>query len=384
MNATPALQNLLRQQQRTLSLALPFNHSEFQTQFHRDLSPVGWHLGHTVFIEDFWLREGLRLKPQHGKSNPQHGKWLPENISKAERYIDLPPKNKLLDECRERQKQNCSLLEQSKSYKNHLFHRDYLIKFLAQHYAMHNETLCMIAVARALKTHDEIRAHQVSKVLKPAPIQHNNIICFNSKTYSIGNEDSWGFDNEGPCHQYHLNRFCLAKNAVTNAEFLHFIEHAGYSTRSYWTETGWRWLQKKNVNAPHHWRRDHNNHWFGIDVGGAYDLPASASVYGLNHYEALAFANYAGARLPHEFEWEAATPYIKHGRVWEWCANTFHPYQNFRPFPYKRYSQEWFDNRHYTLKGGSHHSADVLLRPAMRNFYTAGKRHIFAGLRLAL
>ncbi len=71
------------------------------------------------------------------------------------------------------------------------------------------------------------------------------------------------------------------------------------------------------------------------------------------------------------------------GRVWEWCSNTFHPYEGFRSFPYERYSTLWFDGWHYTLRGGSRYSRPEVKRPSFRNFYAPDKRHIFAGFRLA-
>ena len=67
----------------------------------------------------------------------------------------------------------------------------------------------------------------------------------------------------------------------------------------------------------------------------------------------------------------------------EWCANRFHPYPGFRPFPYPEYSLPWFDGRHYVLKGGSRLSEPEVQRPAFRNYYTPATRHILSGVRLA-
>ena len=70
------------------------------------------------------------------------------------------------------------------------------------------------------------------------------------------------------------------------------------------------------------------------------------------------------------------------GRVWEWCSNSFHAYEGFTPFPYEEYSGPWFDDRHYSLRGGSLHTRPAIKRPSFRNFFEADKRHVFAGLRL--
>jgi len=99
--------------------------------------------------------------------------------------------------------------------------------------------------------------------------------------------------------------------------------------------------------------------------------------------------------LPSEQEWEYAATFgaiaresaQKEGnplneKVWEWCANLFYPYPGFKAFPYDGYSAPWFGT-HYVLRGGSRYTAACIQRPTFRNFYTADKRHIFAGLRLA-
>ena len=126
---------------------------------------------------------------------------------------------------------------------------------------------------------------------------------------------------------------------------------------------------------------------------GAADIDPDVPVSGLNWYEADAYAHYAGARLPHEIEWESAMKteggkgatelWDTTGQAWEWCANTFYPYDGFKAFPYSRYSTPWFDDQHFTLRGSSPFTGEATRRPSFRNFYQPGKRHIFAGLRLA-
>ena len=108
-------------------------------------------------------------------------------------------------------------------------------------------------------------------------------------------------------------------------------------------------------------------------------------MYGISFHEAQAFSHWARARLPHEHEWEAAVKSEQlhnTGQVWEWCANTFHPYQGFSAFPYDEYSKPWFDDNHYVLRGASRHTRPEIRRASFRNFFNPDKRHIFAGLRL--
>ena len=127
------------------------------------------------------------------------------------------------------------------------------------------------------------------------------------------------------------------------------------------------------------------NNWYGINHQGAFDLNNDDFVSGLNFYEASAFANWAGARLPHEHEWETA---IKLGllehttEIWEWCHNHIYAYDGFSAFPDKINSQQHFDEQHYVLKGGSQYTRPELKYASYRNAHPPQHRHIFAGLRL--
>ena len=97
-------------------------------------------------------------------------------------------------------------------------------------------------------------------------------------------------------------------------------------------------------------------------------------------------AAWADARLPHEFEWEAAADLgllQNIGYVWEWCSNALSPYPGFQAFPYDRYSTPWFDDHHLVLRGGSLYTDPGLRRNSFRNFFEPHVRHHFGGLRLA-
>ena len=378
------ISNLIAQQNRLVQLVDTLSDDEYRRQFHDDLSPAGWHLGHAVFIEDFWLREcvlGLST------ASDRHLDYLPENTPRPERGAKLPPKDDFIAACKTRQSDNIRLLKERppKLASHSLLQNNYLVKFLVQHHAMHNETLCMTLTARQLRRH---LRHRTCVILRPKPVQRRKLIYCRGASRCFGTDDAHGFDNERPRHKKRLPSFYIAQHPVTNAEFLGFMHAGGYANTRWWSPEGRRWLQafgrRTDEAAPYHWRRNHRGHWFGIGPHAAHDLKADAPVHGVNFHEAQAFARYAGARLPSEFEWEAAAHRLIGGGAWEWCGNVFHPYPNFRPFPYTRYSQTWFDNRHYTLKGGSAHSPDPLRRRTIRNFYTAEKRHIFAGMRLAL
>ena len=270
-----------------------------------------------------------------------------------------------------------------KAARDSMMENDYLVHFLIHHHAQHLEILSMANVVRhaAFVWND----YRVTEELFPCdpsmPVQY-----LDSGPYYVGGGTEFSYDNELPRQQVELRALKIASRPVTNAQYLAFIQDGGYRTREWWSAGGWAWLTRQQVSHPVRWRRDEVGLWFEIGFEGPSDLDAKKSVNGITRFEAGAFAAWAGARLPHEFEWEAAvrTGILNGvGDVWEWCANTFHPYPGFRAYPYREYSVPWFDHRHFVLRGGSAHSEGEVKRPGFRNYYWANADYVFSGIRLA-
>ncbi|MBA2491664.1 MAG: ergothioneine biosynthesis protein EgtB [Gammaproteobacteria bacterium] len=362
------------------ALVEDLNDEDYRAQFHVDLSPIGWHLGHCTFIENYWLREVVL--GDDSLTKPLAHYYIPANSPKPQRGPALPPKQDLLDSVRRQQADNLRLLSETATQRHALLKDDYLSLFLLQHHCQHFETINLARHQRALGN-GYVR-FKPAEALKPAPVREV-FVTAPAGIYSIGGARPEAFDNELPAHGIEHGTFDIAARPVNNAEYLRFIEDDGYNARAHWTETGWQWREQTACQRPDHWRQNGRGQWFGIDQRGAFDLSPDAPVYGVSHHEASAFAAYAGARLPHENEWEIACRLgilRDVGRVWEWCGNTFYGYEGFRPFPYDEYSLPWFDGTHYSLRGGSALTRPVVKRASFRNFYTPDKRHIFAGLRL--
>jgi iron(II)-dependent oxidoreductase len=263
-----------------------------------------------------------------------------------------------------------------------LFDDDYLIHFLIQHNSQHYETMLMTLTQKSLAEDRPDAAGPAG--LEAAPVNRDTV-AVPAGHYRIGGEAPVAYDNEVPPQQAELEPFTICRQPVSNAEYLRFIQSGAYHDPSWWTEAGWSWLETSGARHPDHWRCSAGEHWYGVGLRGAHRLAPDEPVSGINHYEASAFARWAGGRLPHEFQWEAACRcgVLQHtGRVWEWCRNTFSPYAGYTPFPYDEYSQAWFDDRHYSLRGGSRYTRPAIKRPSFRNFYEADKRHVFAGMRL--
>jgi len=382
MNLNPVHQ-LDQSYRSVINLARKIPEEQWYQQFHPDLSPIGWHIGHCVYIESFWLQNKLANNKQNNVD--LRNLYLPWLSKKNERAEKLPDSGLLIESLASQHKNNLDLLNDfiEKGFDHELLENNYLPEFLTQHYFQHIETLHQIIQCMVLE-----RSASVPGNLKPLqpvePVIPEQTV--GETRARIGAHDQgFAYDNEKSRHTVELDMFCIAENPVTNAEYLGFMENGGYKNSRYWSNEGKDFLERNNIDRPLHWLKT-DNHYFCIEHGKPASLKPDAAVHGISFFEAQAYASYADCRLPHETEWEFA---ISNGRItntgqaWEWCGNHFYPYPGFIPYPYDQYSQPWFDDQHYTLRGGSIYTEQTIKRPTFRNFYTPEKRHIFAGARLA-
>ena len=238
-----------------------------------------------------------------------------------------------------------------------------------------------------------------------------------------GQSDGFVFDNEKWAHEVRIAPFRMARTAVSNAEFLEFVEAQGYLRRECWDAEGWAWRESANLEAPRYWVRSGSG-WNARRFDRTVPLEGTHPVLHVNWHEAQAYCRFAGRRLPTEAEWEYAASFDQAGtkrrypwgeaapaadlanlegsgtvpaaaladgrsasgclqllgNAWEWTESPFEPYPGFTVDPYKEYSQPWFGT-HKVLRGGSFASSRRLLRNTWRNFYTPDRGDIFAGFR---
>jgi len=222
-------------------------------------------------------------------------------------------------------------------------------------------------------------------------------------------EEPFVFDNEKWAHPVEVAPFRIARAPVTNAELCEFVDDDGYRRRELWSAPGWRWRFRAEAEHPVYWKREGGT-WLRREFDRFVPLAEHEPAVHVGWYEAEAFCNWAGRRLPSEAEWEMAAAGARPantdsrlmgcadvgafaecdsaagcrqmlGNVWEWTASAFYPFPGYVvDYPYREYSAPWFGTRK-VLKGGSWATRSGLARIGYRNFFEPERRDILAGLR---
>lgn len=222
--------------------------------------------------------------------------------------------------------------------------------------------------------------------------------------------EGFRYDNEIPRHKLYAYPFALAHRPVTNKEFLQFLEDGGYQRASHWLADGWTMIQEQDLTCPLYWRPDGEGGWQEYTLHGLKPINPDEPVCHVSAYEAAAFADWTGMRLPLEHELEllahsdhepgellfahdgihpssmngSQTPEKVTGGVWEWTSSSYHPYPGYRtpPGAVGEYNGKFMSGQQ-VLRGGSCATPADHIRASYRNFFPPASRWQFAGIRLA-
>jgi gamma-glutamyl hercynylcysteine S-oxide synthase len=302
-----------------------------------------------------------------------------------------------------------------------------MLEVAIEHRLMHAETLAYMLhqLAASKKVPGPIGVTGGARRLKSrfvdVPAGHVTL----GLRYQTG--DEFGWDNEHEAHEVRVDPFAMDHSNVTNQDFLRFIQAGGYQDKSLWTAEAWDWKVTEGIEHPGFWKRD-GNLWMYRAMFGEIRLPLDWPVY-VSHAEASAYAKWLGRKLPTEeqyhraafgtrdglaersYPWGEEQPSRKHGNFdfqqwdpapvgsypdgasafgihdlasngWEWTRTTFAPFPGFASMPfYPGYSANFFDGKHYVMKGASPRTAACMLRRSFRNWFQPHYPYVYATFR---
>jgi ergothioneine biosynthesis protein EgtB len=381
-----------------------------------DISPTKWHLAHTTwFFETFVVKKWVTgYRPEipeyaylfnsyYNAAGDMHRRDLRGLISRptveeTHRFrssIDTYNDNLLSDA-------DGKLLDEIEPIMTLGFH----------HEQQHQELLVtdIKHVFAQNPLHPVFRERKIdAKEIDVAPM---DFVEFDETTIEIGHRGpGFSYDNEGPRHRALIPAFSLATRPITSGEYLEFIEAGAYTRSEFWLSLGWTTMNEQRWEAPLYWTK-RDGAWWNFTLSGFRPVDESEPVTHVSYFEADAFANWSGARLPTEFEWEHAAAGLPirgnfvesemfhpqsastsaqdrqlqqmFGDVWEWTRSAYSPYPGYRAAPgaLGEYNGKFMCNQ-YVLRGGSCATSRDHIRLTYRNFFQPEKRWQFNGIRLA-
>ena len=358
---------------------------DFVVQPIADVSPPKWHLGHTT-----WFFEEFILKPH--KDGYQ---LFDDNFAFVfnSYYESVGARVVRTD------RGNLSRPTVDKVYEYRNYVTRHLAELLGNPVTEEIEYLTTIGIHHE-KQHQELLLTDIKYILGNNPLMPTYTKSFEEYKndtrqaewipvpegiYEIGHEGpGFSYDNELGRHKVYLNAFALSDKPVTNGEYLKFMESGGYGEVLLWHSEAWDWVNSNMIKAPLYWHRTEEDVWQYYTMQGLKDLDLDAPVAHVSYFEAYAYAQWKGSRLPTEFEWEAAQANFDWGQRWEWTESAYLPYPGYTRAPgaLGEYNGKFMVNQK-TLRGGSVATSDKHTRPTYRNFFQPHLRWQFTGIRLA-
>jgi ergothioneine biosynthesis protein EgtB len=372
----------------SVALAAPLSDEDCAGQSMPDASPVKWHLAHTTwFFETFILeRFETGFSPYHQAYRVLFNSYydgVGEKHPRPERgFLTRPSRSEVLAYRRNVDARIAQLLNSRAAVKE----LTSLIELGLQHEQQHQELL-LTDILHLFSRNPLFPAYDETS---PAPVavSRREWRMFDPGIVEIGHSGTgFCFDNEQPRHRQFLEAYKLASNLVTNAEYAEFIAAGGYDDPSFWLSEGWSWIQANNIRHPLYWHGDTSG-WQEFSLGGLRPMNMAAPLLHVSYFEAAAFAQFAGARLPTEAEWEhaASQPGFEqmYGTAWQWTSSSYAPYPGFTVAPgaIGEYNGKFMVNQ-YVLRGSSRATPENHSRQTYRNFFSASARWQFTGIRLA-
>lgn len=428
--AKDRLASLLEEaRERTLALVEPLCEEQIDRQYSPIVSPLAWDLGHIAAFADLWLARAGAGKPLR----PDLFEVYDATETPRSRRGDLPflRCEEALAYGREELARALELLDEVdvSGEGDPLNANAFVWHMLIEHEHQHNETMLQAmqladgdVSAPAGLAFSGAPAHSRARSLNGAAAA---TVLIEAGPALIGAPATgFAYDNERPRHSVEVEAFEIDRAPVTNGAYLAWIEEGGYRRREWWSEEGWAWREREGIERPLYWTVDGRARRFERTEPLDPELPVTH----VSRHEAEAFARAHGKRLPTEIEWEKAATWDPAvgckrrfpwgdarpdaaranldaatdgpdpasarpdgasaygvmgmtGDVWEWTASEFRGYPGFRAFPYREYSELFFDTGLGVLRGGSWATRPTIARPSFRNWDFPERRQLFVGFR---
>ncbi len=391
--------------EQTLMLIAELRPEDTVIQTMPDVSPTKWHLAHvTWFFEHFVLQHNVQnysvFDDQfHYLFNSYYYTAGEMHARPRRGLLSRPTLSEVLD-YRSHVDTAMQQLLQTGASDSKLAH---LISLGLNHEQQHQELL--LTDIKHVFANNPLRP-SASESLQPrttASISAYSFATGPSGLHRVGTAgDAFAFDNETPRHDCLLHPHDIGQRLVSNGEYREFIRDGGYESADLWLSDGWATVNERGWNRPLYWDESLESEF---TLGGDADIDDNAPVCHISYYEADAYARWAGARLPTEFEWEVAarehavdgnflesnlwhpaasagTQFF--GDVWEWTSSSYSPYPGFRPLDGSlgEYNGKFMCNQ-MTVRGGSCVTSASHIRPSYRSFFYPDARWQFLGIRLA-
>ncbi|MBC7804075.1 MAG: ergothioneine biosynthesis protein EgtB [Candidatus Parcubacteria bacterium] len=369
----------------TAALAEGLSAEDCALQSMPDASPVKWHLAHTTwYFETFVLEQAAaRHEPFHPAFRYLFNSYynaLGEQFSRPHRGLLSRPG---LDEIRRYRAHVDERMRSLLAGKPLAVQTLAIVELGLNHEQQHQE-LILTDVKHLLSLNPLAPAYREGSAAAAMASTPLAFVRHEAGDVEIGHDGiGFAFDNEQPRHRQYVAPFQLADHPVNNAEYLAFVEDGGYRRPEFWLSEGWAMVQAQRWTKPLYWQET-SGAWQEFTLQGLQPLVPTRAACHLSHFEADAYAHWADARLPTEFEWEVAAGTLKHGEVWEWTSSSYGPYPGYRPVPgaVGEYNGKFMSNQ-YVLRGGSSATPASHLRRSYRNFFPSYARWQFSGIRLA-
>lgn len=376
-------QLFLSTREQSEKICKPLKTEDYVVQPIVDVSPPKWHLAHTSwFFEEFILDGHL---PGYKRFHPQYAYVFNSYYESVGKRVVRTDRGNL----------SRPTVEEIYAYREHV--TTHMKTFLAGHLTEKLRPVVEIGIHHE-KQHQELLMTDIKWILGHNPLlptydtefdesypqPSKGKVSMDEGIYEIGYEgNDFCYDNERGRHKVYLEAFSLDSDLVTNGEWMEFMKDGGYENSLLWHTEGWDWVQQHDIKAPLYWH-NRDGKWTRYSMAGEEDVSKQDAVTHISYYEAFAFAQWKGKRLPTEFEWEAACGKLQTGKRWEWTESAYSPYPNYikPPGALGEYNGKFMVNQK-VLRGGSIATAQEHLRPTYRNFFHPHLRWQYTSLRLA-